>query len=204
VIEGVHIWRAGLDDPAWPGVAELPAEERERAAGFVREQARRRWIASRWALRRVLAGYLEVAPAAVELEVEGNGKPRLATATGLEFNLSHSEGLGLVVVAERPVGIDVEVIRPERDLRALAERVLPTADVDALGGAPEIEQPALFYAAWARHEARLKCVGVGLGGPPVGAGVAVRDLEIAPEYAAAVAVVGTEVGAVLCRSLFAG
>jgi 4'-phosphopantetheinyl transferase len=187
VIDGVHIWRAALDDPGWPGPAELPAEERERAGGILREQAARRWVASRWALRRVLAAYLEVMPAAIPLEIGERGKPRLAGGGRPRFNLSHSEGLALVAVAEREVGVDVERIRPQR--------------------------PAGFYAAWARHEARLKCLGTGFGDPTLRSSssgaqdrqpVAVEDLEVAPEYAAAVAVAGDEVGPLDCRSLFAG
>jgi phosphopantetheinyl transferase len=178
VIEGVHIWRAGLDDPGWPGPAELPADERERAGRFLREQVTRRWVASRWALRRVLGEYLGVAPAAVRLEIGEHGKPRLAGGAGPRFNLSHSEGLALVAVAEREVGVDVERIRPKR--------------------------PADFYAEWARHEARLKCLGIGLSAPDDGRAVAIENLNIAPEYAAAVAVAGSEVGPLDCRSLFAG
>lgn len=178
MIEGVHIWRADLDDPGWPGAAGLPAEERERAERFLREQVRRRWVASRWALRRVLGDYLQAAPAAIRFEIGEYGKPRLAGGAGPHFNLSHSESLALVAVAEREVGVDIERIRPKR-----------TAD---------------FYADWARREARLKCLGVGLSGPDDGRPVAVEDLSVASEYAAAVAVADSEVGPVDCRSLSAG
>jgi phosphopantetheinyl transferase len=178
VIEGVHIWRAGLDDPGWPGAAELPANERERAGQLLREQVARRWVASRWALRRVLGLYLEEEPAAVRLEIGASGKPRLAGGGWPRFNLSHSEGLALVAVAEREVGVDVQRIRPKRG--------------------------AGFYAEWARREARLKCLGIGLSGPDDGRPVAVEELSVTPEYAAAVAVVGAELGPIECRSLFAG
>lgn len=177
MIEGVHIWRAALDEAGWPGPEGLPGPERERFEAFLRERPARRWLASRWALRRVLEGYLPQTAAEIELEVTERGKPRLVGG-GLEFNLSHSGGLALVAVAGREVGVDVERIRPGR--------------------------PAPFYAAWARHEARLKCLGTGFGAPAGETPVAVRSLEVAPEHAAAVAVAGTEVGPVLCRSLFAG
>jgi 4'-phosphopantetheinyl transferase len=204
VIDRVHIWRAALDDPGWPGPAELPAEERERAADFLREEVRRRWVASRWALRRVLGDYLGAVPAAVQLEIPSNGKPRLAVHNRLRFNLSHSEDLALVAVAEREVGIDLERINPERDLLALAERALPAADAAAVGAAGPAERAATFYEAWTRHEARLKCLGSGLGAPAAETPVAVRSLEVAPGYAAAVAIAGREVGPIDCRSLFAG
>jgi 4'-phosphopantetheinyl transferase len=201
VIDGVHIWRAALDDPNWPGPGGLPADERERADGLLREEAARRWVAARWALRRALSQYLGVEPAAVELEIGENGKPRLAGGSGLEFNLSHSGGLALVAVAERQVGVDVELIAPRQDLPALAERALPATDAAAVRAAPAADRAAVFYAAWTRHEARLKCLGSGLGSVPAWAQVAVESLNVAPGYAAAVAVAWTEVGPVRCRSL---
>ena len=179
MIEGVHIWRAALDEDGWPGPEGLPGGERERFDAFLREQPRRRWLAARWALRRVLEGYLRQPAAAIELEVAERGKPRLRDGGGLEFNLSHSGGLALVAVtAGRPVGVDVELIEQRR--------------------------PLAFYEDWVRHEARLKCLGVGLGGPPVEAAVAVAAVDACPGYAAAVAVAGTEVGPLRCRSLRAG
>jgi phosphopantetheinyl transferase len=176
VIEGVHIWHTVLDEAGWPGPEGLPGFERKRFEAFLREEPARRWLASRWALRRVLEGYLAKTAAAIELEVTEGGKPRLRGG-GLEFNLSHSGGLALVAVAGCEVGVDVERIRPKR--------------------------PAPFYVAWTRHEARLKCLGTGFGAPPDEAPVAVKSLAIAPEYAAAVAVAGAEVGPVLCRPLLA-
>lgn len=205
MIEGVHIWRAALDQDGWPGPERLPGPEQERFNAFLRRQPASRWLAARWALRRVLATYLGQEPAAVELEVEEQGKPRLRDGGELEFNLSHSNGLALVAVTVgRAVGVDLEMIEPNRDLIALADRALPPEDVATVAAASSVERPALFYAAWTRHEARLKCLGTGLGGLPAEGPVATEDLEVAPGYAAAVAVAGSEVGPVTCRSLYAG
>jgi 4'-phosphopantetheinyl transferase len=196
MIDGVHIWRAALDEAGWPDARRLPAEERERAASFLREEPSHRWVAARWALRRVLEGYLGEPAAEIELKVSEHGKPRLRNGAGIEFNLSHSKGLALVAVTEgRAVGVDVEVIEPDRDLIALAERALPEEDVAAVRAAGESERSAVFYAAWTRHESRLKC------GFDVGA---VENFDVAPEYAAAVAVAAPEVGPIDCRSLRAG
>lgn len=186
--EGVHIWRAGLDDPGWPGPEQLPASERERYEAFLREVPARRWLAARWALRRVLENYLDQPAAAIELEVAERGKPRLREGGELEFNLSHSDGLALVAVTHgRAVGVDLEWIRDRH--------------------------PLSFYEDWVRKEARLKCLGVGLDNSTLRSStsevsdrklVAVEDLDVAPGYAAAVAVAAAEVGPIDCRSLFAG
>jgi 4'-phosphopantetheinyl transferase len=176
VIEGIHIWRAALDEDGWPGPERLPAAERERYESFLREQPAKRWLSARWALRRVLESYLGRSAAAIELKIGERGKPYLRDGGDLEFNLSHSAGLALVAVTRgRPVGVDVELITSRHS-------------------------PA-FFDDWVRKEAHLKCLGVGLGAPPPAAPVAVAPLDPCPGYAAAVAVEGTEIGPLNCHSL---
>jgi hypothetical protein len=182
----IHVWRVE------------PAEDDCRAG-------------ARRALTRILAEYLgdavdasalvdaEQATAAgaravadVELRVDEGGKPRLAVAPErLSFNLSHSGDLALVAIAPGgvEVGVDLERLRPRRDLPRLAERRLPPADAAAIAAASAgREREAAFYAAWTRHEARVKCVGSGLGGPVPGPDVVAIQLPIDAGYAAAVAV----------------
>jgi 4'-phosphopantetheinyl transferase len=206
VIDGVHIWRAALDEEGWPGPEKLPPEERRRAEGFLRRGPARRWTAARWALRQTLARYLERPAGEIALEVDERGKPRLRERDrGLEFNLTHSAGLALVAVTERrPVGIDVEAITPREDPLALAERALPAEDAAAVRSAGPAERLDAFYAAWVRHEARLKCLGTGFGSPTPIAGVTVAAVTACPGYAAAVAVMGSDIGPLSCRTLRAG
>lgn len=180
MIDGVHIWRAHLEGASWP------------------------------VLRRVLGHYLDAEPGEGDVAVGEHGKPRLRDGGGLEFNLSHSRNLALVAVAARPVGIDVEAIRPRRDLAALAERFLDAEAAAAVEEAAEAEREGVFYRAWTRHEARLKCLGTGFNSAPspqstpsgeANSRLAVESFEVAPGYAAAVAVLGAEVGRLDRRSL---
>jgi 4'-phosphopantetheinyl transferase len=161
----LHVWRVELTGDDLRGVARI-------------------------AMAEILADYLGgVAVAA--LSADENGKPRLAERPErLSFNLSHSAGLALVAIAPggTPVGIDVERLRPRRDLVRLAARWLPAADATIVSAAAEADREALFYAAWTRHEARVKCSGTGLAGPPPTPGVVARRLPIDAGYAAAVAV----------------
>jgi 4'-phosphopantetheinyl transferase len=206
VIDGVHIWRAALDEDGWPGAEELPPEERRRAEGFMRRGPARRWVAARWALRRALARYLGQPAPEIELELDERDKPRLREgASGLQFNLTHSAGLALVAVTEgRAVGIDVEMIAPRENLVALAERALPAEEAAAVRSAESGQQVAAFYEAWVRHEARLKCLGTGFGLALPDTGTALAMIEVDPAYAAAVAVAASEIGPLHCRTLRAG
>lgn len=163
-----HVWRADLDERRWPGADGLPGDERARAARIVRPPSRRRWIASRWALRGVLGRYLGRPAAGLALELGEHGKPRLADpASGLAFNLSHSGGVALIAVAaDREVGVDVERVAAKR--------------------------PRAFYERWAEREARLKCIGTGLTEPmpPEAAALIVQRLEVGPGHAATLATSG--------------
>ncbi len=153
----------------------------------------RRPRASRQELREVLARYLDERAEAIELNEDERGKPRLAQGRPpLHFNLSHSGALVLVAVSrDREVGVDVERVKPERDFAAIAERALAAEDAMAVREAAESERAAVFYERWTRHEARLKCLGLGLGSAPSRSPeVTVATLPIDPGYAAALAATG--------------
>lgn len=199
----LHVWEARLDAPDWPGPTGLPGAERERAARLAAPRQRRRWIASRWAVRGVLARYLGRDPAEIELRLGECGKPMLAELSlSLRFNLSHSGDLAVVAVSgEREVGVDVERIEPRKNLLTLARRALPTEDAAAVEAAAPEERLAIFHAAWARREAVAKCLGVGIAAPLPDARVAVSQLDLAPGYAAAVAVAGETVPPPRCFDL---
>jgi 4'-phosphopantetheinyl transferase len=150
--------------------------------------------AARAALGEILARYLGEASEAFAIVADERGKPRLAgSSPPLSFNLSHSGGLALVAVtaAAVEVGVDVERLRPRRDLVRLAARWLPAEDADAVAAAGTAEREAVFYAAWTRHEARTKCTGAGIDGPAPGPEIVARPLDIDAGYTAALAFDGT-------------
>ena len=189
------MWRLDLDDARWPGPERLPGAEWARAEGFVEAQVAARWTAARWGLRGVLGRYLGEAPEAIELSEGDHGKPRLSMEPPpVHFNLSHSGALALVAVSDREVGIDVERIEPDRDFVALAEQALSPADTTAVREAANPDRATVFYERWTHHEARLKCLGLGLASPPPldPPKLTIETLRIDPPYAAAVAATGSE------------
>ena len=157
--------------------------------------------ASHTALRQVLATYLGQDPERIEISRGEGGKPRLAAATGLEFNLSHSAEVALVAInGACRVGVDVEKVEPRREAIALAERALEPDDVAAVREAAPDQRSFVFHQCWARHEARLKCLGIGIFRAAPGAAdpVAVETLEVGREYAAAVAIAASELPPLRC------
>ena len=176
----VHIWRVRLNR----GKASPPtAEEAERAAKFATLALRRRYLRAHAALRAILEG---VTAAPLEFALREKGKPYLASAPDVRFNLAHSREMALVAVArDVEVGVDIERVRPLPEYAAIAQRYFP----------PGHNPPTSvrdFFRHWARFEALLKAHGAGLygaGATPPGVW-SVTDLDVGPRFTAALAVEG--------------
>ncbi len=198
----VHVWHADLDELPQP-LAKLEESEQQRAESIRSPLLRKRWVAARWALRRILAAYLDLSPTQIELQVGPRGKPSLCgLAPPLRFNLSHSGSAALIAVSDtREVGVDIERADQERDFVRLAEAGLDEDGVIAVRAAPPQARAEAFYRAWVRREAIVKCLGVGLGVPSPERPVSVSELDAGIEWAAAVAVSGTSALPTRCFSL---
>jgi len=147
--------------------ALLSEAEQARAARFRFDRDRDRYLRSAAFVRLCLAALTGTAPAALRFATTGNGKPVLAGAAGLQFNLSHSEGLAVLAVsAAGPVGIDVELPSRRIDAAGLAGTVLTAAEQAAFGRIPADRQTAAFLRFWTAKEARMKLTGEGMALAP--------------------------------------
>ena len=165
-----HVWRVPLDAPAQDVErlrSLLSAEERARAARFVFEADRRRFVVAHGGLREILAGYVGVAPASLTFASGPSGKPAVVEPrTGLRFNLSDSRGLALVAVTRgREVGVDVEAVRAAEDLDDLGASCFSPTERRALAAVPEASRLEAFFDGWTRKEAFVKMLGDGLSRP---------------------------------------
>lgn len=141
----------------------LSAPERERAAAFLLPLPRRQFIVARAALRTLLGRTLGIPPAAVRFALNAHGKPALAPACDLRFNVSHAGDLALIAVASGfDVGVDVEAHRRVDDLASLAASILGPADLERWRAAAAVEGAAAFYRIWTCKEAVAKAIGCGL------------------------------------------
>jgi 4'-phosphopantetheinyl transferase len=142
----------------------LSADERERASRFRFERHRNQYVLVRAVLRHLLGHYLERAPAAVRFEYNHAGKPDLATdGDSVSFNVSHSENIGLFGFGFRcRVGVDVEYMKPDINVHALAQHSFSTSEQQALRHLTEVDLAAGFYRCWTRKEAYIKALGDGI------------------------------------------
>ena len=169
--DGVWLWTAWLDrlSSARSGFVDwLSPAERERAARFMFERDRGRFVAGRGFLRWLLGESLGVDPASLEFVYGPAGKPSLAGrfAGGIQFNLAHSEGLMVCAVSEKTeVGVDVERVRAVPEAERILEAHFSIDSAAAWRRLPREQQPEAFLRLWVRHEARVKRSGRGLAQP---------------------------------------
>ena len=200
--KSIHVWGIHL-----PGILDrldvlynkLCDEEREKADRFFKETDRQASIAARGALRLLLAGYTEMRPAEVGFRYSQNGKPHVA-GSDVEFNLSHSdEWVVLAFGRDRRIGVDVEKIRRDLDVRSIAARYFEAEETALMESVSD--KHTLFFKLWARKEAYVKARGSTLfrelgsfsvplsenGLPETGewGGWIFRQLEAGSQYAAA-------------------
>lgn len=154
---GLDLWQWRL---AGGDASDLSADEQARAARFVFDRDRARYIAGRAALRRVLGRCLDLAPREIRFRYGAFGRPLVA---GLSFNLSHTGDFAALVVTpvpDLPLGIDIETVGPIE--MAVAEANFAAPEIATLRAMPDAVQQAAFYRCWTRKEAYLKAVGTGL------------------------------------------
>jgi 4'-phosphopantetheinyl transferase len=96
------------------------------------------------------------------------GCPTIATppGTGLQFNLSHTDGLvACAVTRGMDVGVDVEQAERRVEIEWLARRSFAPTEAASVLAAPPEDQRELFFAYWTLKEAYIKARGMGLALP---------------------------------------
>lgn len=202
----VEVWWGRIEQVRAEFADDLDPVELRRLKAYRRDEDKARFLLGCTIVRRLLASRLSLPAASINLDrtCPDCGKPHgKVRADGAELSVTHSGDLVGVAITDRPVGLDVEKVDPGIDVDGLARIALSEGELAAL---PRNEQRVhAFTTYWTRKEAIVKATGDGLRtdlrtitGPP--AGFHVRDLDVDPGYAAALAVVSAEPPVVQIRS----
>ena len=151
----------------------LSERERERVGRKATAILRQRQAASFQCTRLALGEVLGVDPVRLCIAVAESGKPFLTPGHGASsgivpdhhFNVSHSDGVGMLAWGARELGCDVEhlIARPGD---GLAEEILSADEFTSWRALPDATRQAWLTRAWVRKEAALKAAGSGLRIPP--------------------------------------
>ena len=177
----IQVWLARMERPLTEQeygdmMALLPDARRERLEKLPKEKH-----------QEVLCAYLLLRMALWEqrgwrdlprIEVDELGKPFFPDYPDTHFSLSHTAGAAAAVLADTPVGVDIERVRP--------------VSVRAMEQIAGVRTEAAFFRSWVRREARAKRSGAGVGTmlaseTPLQPGERFYFLDTFPGYVAGVA-----------------
>ncbi|MEQ9104000.1 MAG: 4'-phosphopantetheinyl transferase superfamily protein [Rhodothermales bacterium] len=167
-----------LADGAWETV--LTDEEHVRRASLNNEARRTLFTLGRLVLRRHLGERLGMDPRDVPIRILESGRlvldagaPGVAdssSTSSLVISLAHSGDRALAVSGARPLGVDLEIMKPRKE--SLLKYITHEDERPVLGAlAPTAHEQ--LYAVWTLKEAVLKGIGTGLRTGP-------RRLRITP------------------------
>ena len=162
----VHVISCRLDDATSRAVDILADGERQRAARFVSDADRRRYISAHAQLRMVLGRCLGRRAQSLRFARGTYGKPYVADGDNphdVRFNMSHSGDRALIAVTlGREVGVDIEEEKGIGNPLAVAQHFFAPGERSVMAGLPEAARCAAFFRCWTRKEAVIKALGAGL------------------------------------------
>ncbi|MBC3919843.1 4'-phosphopantetheinyl transferase superfamily protein [Undibacterium sp. CY18W] len=139
---------------SWLGPTELQRYQR-----FVRPERQRQFLLGRILLRQSLSQLLDVPVSALQLtECPGNA-PQLdfPVCPDLGFSLSHSGNwVACALSASTRLGLDIELLNPDRDFSALALHAFDAAENAWLQQQDAGNRMHDFYRLWTSREAHIK------------------------------------------------
>ena len=152
----------GLTSQEYDRWYELMDEEKKaRVDRFRFVEDKKRTVAGEMLARKAISKWCNVPAESVAFGKNNYGKP-FAKELAVEFNVSHSGDMVVCAVSDRPVGIDVEQIRPMRD--SVAKRICSQEELDYWSdpSISEAERLNRFFEIWTAKEAYCKCIGIGI------------------------------------------
>ena len=138
-------------------LAVIPSQRREQALRFKHEQGQRLCVAAYLLLSEALRTEYGIKEYPL-FEYDVHGKPFIVRYPEIHFNLSHCREAVACVVADHPVGIDVESIGRYND--SLLHYTMNNQEVEAISNA--LQPEVAFIRFWTMKEALLKKTGEGI------------------------------------------
>ena len=156
-----HLDIRTITDEEYGQYYAMADEERRRKTDACRNaDDRLRSVAGDHLARLAISEHCGVPMESIRFARTEDGKP-YAVDLDVHFNISHSGSLAACAVSDKPVGIDVQIMRPVRV--NLTKKVCTPAE-QAYIGTEDLTGEALvrFYQVWCSKEAWFKWLGTGI------------------------------------------
>lgn len=146
-------------------LALLSSTEQQRYQEIKLPRRRSEFLLGRAMLRQQLSSRYGTSPQNWPIEPNNNGKPKLIDGSiRPDFSISHSKGLvACAITTHGPLGLDIEQINPNRNIKTLAARIFNTAERAWFDHPDTAIRTARFYQLWTLKEAWAKATETGVG-----------------------------------------
>lgn len=131
----------------------LTKPELEKMSRFFKKDDAIRFALGKYFIRKIVSKKLNIEPANIDFLLTNENKPYLP---GVEFNISHSGNYVTIAISNKPIGIDVEMVKNHFDHDELARACFTLNERKLISNLHD------FYIFWTRKEAILKASGEGL------------------------------------------
>ncbi len=137
-------------------ISWIPAERREKALRYRREIGRKASVVSYLLLAYAL--FKEYNIKNFRLAYTDAGKPYLPDYPHIYFNISHCEKGCICGISDKPIGVDIQDVRPVS--QSVMDRCCSSQEREMI--AQSTEPVTEFCRIWAMKEAYLKMMGTGI------------------------------------------
>ncbi|GKX65193.1 4'-phosphopantetheinyl transferase family protein [Inconstantimicrobium mannanitabidum] len=131
---------------------------------YINEKDRIRALIGEVLIRNIINKKLNLDNGCIEFEHNKYGKPHLKGHPYFNFNISHSEEYIVCAIDDKPIGIDIEAIKPV-EYENIAKSFFSTSEYNYIHTAHGCIQLSRFYEVWTLKESYIKCCGEGLSIP---------------------------------------
>lgn len=139
-------------------LSRIMPSEQDAAENFAKPNDRKRFVATRFLLRKYLKLVFGQEPIIEENEY---GKPFLVNQDG-QFNVSHSGNFLLMAFSYIPIGVDIEKIVKFSEMKYIKDNLYHPGERDEINNVQMNQSDLWFFICWTRKEALLKAIGKGL------------------------------------------
>lgn len=114
-----------------------------------------------WLAKLAIQKVFGISMADIKFEVEESGKPYTAGYPDVHFNISHSGRTVICAVCDKPVGIDIQLMK-DRNFDILAKRAFTEKEQKLFFSLPPDRRRDQFFRTWTAKESCIKCRGTGM------------------------------------------
>ncbi len=141
-------------------------EEYKLSLRFYKVTDQIRSISTRYILKKIISGYLNLNPTLIQFSYNDFSKPFICEAINpisLQFNISHAgEYIVFAFARNSQIGVDIELHDYCLDKQSLEHHVFSEQELFKWQTLSEQEKLVSFYHVWSCKEAILKGIGTGL------------------------------------------